>query len=73
MVRHVDAIFSQGAFRPVEPLTLPEGSRVRLRVEEEGDDSSTPKRAKLCSPKLARPEDARDFVMKVREIRDAGI
>src|SRR5436853_30425 len=30
MVRHVDAIFSQGAFRPLEPLMLPEGTRVHL-------------------------------------------
>jgi predicted DNA-binding antitoxin AbrB/MazE fold protein len=35
MVRHVDAIFSQGAFRPLEPLPLPEETRVHLSVEEQ--------------------------------------
>jgi len=34
MVRQVDAIFSGGAFRPLQPLVLPEGTRVRLSVEE---------------------------------------
>jgi predicted DNA-binding antitoxin AbrB/MazE fold protein len=28
-------IYDQGVFRPVEPLALPEGARVHLRIEEE--------------------------------------
>jgi predicted DNA-binding antitoxin AbrB/MazE fold protein len=32
MVRRVDAIFTQGTLHPVEPLTLPEGTRVHLSV-----------------------------------------
>jgi predicted DNA-binding antitoxin AbrB/MazE fold protein len=72
MVRHVDAIFSQGAFRPVKPLALAEGTRVRLSVEEQTDASPVRRTAKIHTPKLAHPEDAADFVMKVRENGNAG-
>ena len=73
MVRHVDAIFSQGAFRPLKPLALPEGTRVHLSVEEEKSAEPAPPVAKIHSPKLAHPEDADDFVMEVRENGDAGV
>ena len=55
MVRHVDAIFSQGAFRPVEPLALPEGTGVHLSVEDETSAAPVPPTAKVHSPKLAHP------------------
>jgi hypothetical protein len=43
MVHNIDAIFDNGVLRPIEPLLLPEGTRVHLRVEEEiGSQSSTP-------------------------------
>lgn len=70
MVRHVDAIFSGGAFRPVQPLALPEGTRVRLRVEDEAAAPAGSRVAKIHSPRLARREDAADFVMEVRENGD---
>jgi predicted DNA-binding antitoxin AbrB/MazE fold protein len=73
MVRHVDAIFSQGAFRPLEPLALPEGTRVHLSVEEKIIASDALPAAKILTPKLAHPEDAADFVMEVREAGDAGV
>jgi predicted DNA-binding antitoxin AbrB/MazE fold protein len=71
MVRHVDAIFTQGAFRPLEPLKLPEGSRVRLSVEDASSARLIPQVAKLHTPKLARPEDIADFIMEVREAGDS--
>ena len=73
MVRHVDAIFSQGAFRPLEPLTLREGTRVHLSVEEEANASQVPPAAKIATPRLAHPEDAADFVMEVQETDNAGV
>jgi len=73
MVRHVDAIFSQGTFRPLEPLALREGTRVHLSVEEETNVTQVPAVAKLHSPKLANPKDAADFVMDVRENPHAGV
>jgi predicted DNA-binding antitoxin AbrB/MazE fold protein len=35
MIHNIDAIYDQGVFRPVQPVVLPEGTRVHLRVEEE--------------------------------------
>jgi predicted DNA-binding antitoxin AbrB/MazE fold protein len=72
MVRHVEAIFSQGAFRPLEPLTLPEGTRVHLSVEEESAGPA-PRVARIHSPKLAHREDAAVFVLEVREAPDGGL
>lgn len=72
MVRHVDAIFRQGAFRPLEPLALPEGTRVHLSVEEKTNASAGLPAAKIHTPKLAHPEDAADFVMDVREAGNAS-
>lgn len=73
MVSHVDAIFSQGAFRPLQPLALPEGTRVHLSVEEETDASPVRHAAKIHTPRLAHSEDAADFVMQVRENGNAGV
>jgi predicted DNA-binding antitoxin AbrB/MazE fold protein len=78
MVRHVEAIFSGGAFRPLEPLALPEGTRVHLRVEDDAPASAASaapgsRVAKIHSPRLARREDAADFVMEVRENGDARL
>jgi predicted DNA-binding antitoxin AbrB/MazE fold protein len=73
IVRHVDAIFSQGAFRPLEPLALPEGTRVHLSVEEEAPADPATRVARMHTPKLARPEDAADFVMEVREARHGDV
>ncbi len=66
MIRHVDAIFSQGAFRPLEPMALPEGTRVHLSVEEHVNVNAVLPAGKIQTPKLANPEDAADFVMEVR-------
>ena len=33
MVHNIDAIYDQGVFRPVQPVALPEGTAVHLRVE----------------------------------------
>lgn len=73
MVRQIDAIFSQGAFRPLEPLVLPEGTRVHLSVQEEPSGRHVPPAAKIHTPKLAHPEDAADFMMEVRETGNAGV
>lgn len=35
MVHNINAIYDHGVFRPTEPLTIPEGTRVKLRVEDE--------------------------------------
>jgi predicted DNA-binding antitoxin AbrB/MazE fold protein len=58
MLRHVDAIFSQGTFRPLQPLALPEGTRVHLSVEEQPSAQPAALAAKILTPKLANPQDA---------------
>jgi predicted DNA-binding antitoxin AbrB/MazE fold protein len=74
MVRHVDAIFSQGALRPLEPLALPEGARVHLSVEPYTASGAPPTAAaNIHTPRLAHAEDAADFEMEVRENGDAGV
>jgi predicted DNA-binding antitoxin AbrB/MazE fold protein len=74
MIHDVDAIYDQGVFRPLEPLVLPEGIRVHLRIEQEkhGGIAALPG-ARIYSPRLARPEQAADFEMEVREVPDAGV
>jgi predicted DNA-binding antitoxin AbrB/MazE fold protein len=72
MVHHIDAIFSQGALRPLEPLALPEGARVHLSVEE-CKASTQGGVAKLRTPRLANPKDVADFVMEVRDSGDARL
>ena len=52
---------------------LPEGTRVHLSVEEQTSVAPAQHVAKIHSPKLARPEDAADFVMDVRETGNAGV
>lgn len=42
MIHDVDAIYDNGIFRPVDPLSLPEGTRVHLRVEEENGAGAKP-------------------------------
>jgi predicted DNA-binding antitoxin AbrB/MazE fold protein len=71
MTQHIDAIYDQGVFRPVEPLALPQGSRVHLRVESESESATSCGR--IFSPRLVHPNQAADFVMEVREVADAGL
>jgi predicted DNA-binding antitoxin AbrB/MazE fold protein len=73
MVRQVDAIFSQGAFRPLEPVALPEGTRVHLSVDDETSAKPASAVAKIRTPRLAHREDAADFVMKIQESGNAGL
>ncbi|MEX2310501.1 MAG: antitoxin family protein [Pirellulales bacterium] len=69
MTHDVDAIYDQGVFRPLEPLVLPDGVRVHLRIEEEQREAAAPSfGARVYSPRLARPEQAAEFEMEVREV-----
>jgi len=35
MIRHVEAVYEHGVFRPLEPLAMTEAQRVRLIIAEE--------------------------------------
>jgi len=67
MVRHVDAIFTQGALRPLEPMVLPEGTRVNLSMDAGTTADPVPHAGSIRTPRLANPSDAADFVLDVRE------
>lgn len=43
----IDAIYDHGILRPSEPLALPEGARVRLRVEH--TNGATAEEAEYCA------------------------
>ena len=73
MTYELDAIYAQGMRRPLEPLVLPEGTVVHLRVEQDRIASETPPPSRMQSPRLAHPEQIAEFTMDVREIRDAGV
>ena len=74
MTHDVDAIYDHGVFRPLEPLVLPDGVRVHLRIEQEKRDGAAPSfGTHVYSPRLAHPEQAAEFEMEVREVPDAGI
>lgn len=42
MIHDIDAIYDEGVFRPLEPLVLPGGTRVHLRVEEQIEAQERP-------------------------------
>jgi predicted DNA-binding antitoxin AbrB/MazE fold protein len=74
MIHHVDAIYDHGVFRPLDPLSLPDGVRVHLRIEDEKrEGAALSLSTHVGSPRLAHPEQAADFEMEVREVPDAGI
>lgn len=69
MTHDVDAIYHQGVFQPVEPLALPEGIRVHLRIESSIEAMTRSGiRAKILSPRLAHPEQVADFEMEVGDV-----
>jgi predicted DNA-binding antitoxin AbrB/MazE fold protein len=67
MIHDIDAIYDHGVFRPVEPLALPEGLRVRLRVEgQDGAEKSTKEETESGLPTLL--ERMKDFVGTVHNL-----
>jgi predicted DNA-binding antitoxin AbrB/MazE fold protein len=67
MIHNVDAIYDQGVFRPVEPVRLPNGTPVHLRVEEQNVAVAS----KLGQPNEEIPtllERMKDFVGTVHDL-----
>ncbi len=69
----IDVVYDHGVLRPLEPLALPEGARIRAHLETGENGPSPPPPARMMSPRLVHPEQAADFVMQVREVSDAGV
>lgn len=74
MIHDFDAIYDHGVFRPLEPLVLPDGVRVHLRIDEQNcDREKSQPAARVNSPRLAHPEQSPDFDMEIREVADDGV
>ncbi len=74
MSHDLDAIYDQGVFRPLEPIGLPDGTRVHLHVEEgPSAGGEAVYIGRIHSPRLANPQQAADFTMEVREAPHAGV
>jgi predicted DNA-binding antitoxin AbrB/MazE fold protein len=61
MTKQVEAVYEQGRLRPLEPLELPEGARLRLIIVTRGEESAqrTPAEilAEIASLPLEREDD----------------
>jgi predicted DNA-binding antitoxin AbrB/MazE fold protein len=44
MTKQVEAVYEQGRLRPLEPLELPEGARLRLVLMTDDDDADGQRR-----------------------------
>jgi predicted DNA-binding antitoxin AbrB/MazE fold protein len=74
MIHNVEAIYDQGVFRPLEPLVLPDGARVHLRIEDENGERQSPLfSGRIHSPRLAHSEQAAEFTLEIREEPDASV
>jgi hypothetical protein len=67
--RTYEGMIIDGQIRLSEPLHLTERSRVLVTVPE--DDQ--PPTGHVYTPRLAQPEQAKDFAMEVEEVRDARV
>lgn len=66
----LEAVVERDLFRLPLDVKLPDRTKVYIIVPA----NLMPKKAKVVSPRLAHPEQARDFVMEVSEERsDAGV
>ncbi len=67
--RTYEGMIIDGQIRLSEPLHLTERSRVLVTVPEEAQ----PLTGHVYTPRLAQPEQAKDFAMEVEEVRDAHV
>jgi predicted DNA-binding antitoxin AbrB/MazE fold protein len=63
MTYEIDAIYNNGAFVPVTPLTMPEGVRVHLRIDEQ---------AKPVAAKMMTRAEFDDFLCKMAQLPIEG-
>jgi predicted DNA-binding antitoxin AbrB/MazE fold protein len=74
MTYNIDAIYDHGVFCPLQPLAMPDGTRVHLHFEEQRHDVKAPTTtALIVSPRLAHPEQTAEFEMEVHEVPDARV
>ena len=70
----IEGIVENGTIRLRENVSLPENTRVVVIIAGSASDESTLPSARVRSPRLAHPEQSRDFRKQVVEAPpDAGI
>ena len=67
--RTYEGMIINGQIRFSEQVQLPDRSRVLVIVPEEDQ----PRTCHVYTPRLAQPEEAKDFAMEVEEVRDARV
>lgn len=55
MTKEIKAVFEQGIFRPLEPLDLPEGTRLNLIIVSHEEDKGDRNAAKILAEIAALP------------------
>jgi predicted DNA-binding antitoxin AbrB/MazE fold protein len=63
MNHNVDAIFDHGVFRPLQPVSFPEGTKVHLSFSQAAESDVDTSR--LMSPRLANTAQTTDFALEV--------
>ena len=63
MTRTLDAIYENGALRLLEPLELPEGARVRVALETNGDANGS-----AAPPTASGPKSPEEILAIIQEI-----
>jgi predicted DNA-binding antitoxin AbrB/MazE fold protein len=66
MSDNIEAIYDHGIFRPIQPLVLPEGTRVQIRVEEQAIAKASSEPVEEELPTLL--ERLKDFVGTVHDL-----
>lgn len=59
MSQTIEAIYEDGIFKPLKPVDLPEGTRVRVEAEESSSDSDEQLRKQLLTEGATEEEAAR--------------
>lgn len=65
MIQDIVAIYDHGIFRPLQPIALPEGTKVHLSIDQQAG-ADRPVNC-VYSPRLADPAQISEFEMEVRE------
>jgi predicted DNA-binding antitoxin AbrB/MazE fold protein len=64
-MQDIDAIFDNGVFRPLTPPIIPDGTRVRLRVEDANGTASSPADERMAGSERAELDEFRRLMAEL--------
>ena len=67
MTKSIKAIYEKGVIRPLQPLELPEGSRLKVIVTIDEPPKITPSAAEILAEIAAQPLEGRSDSLSGRE------